>query len=224
MSEYLHQSYNSESHPRAHISLKSYADGEDDDEDNGAAAGGGLESVGEFVDIDERAGTARLLKRFRSLIKTDFVLLPCDISFPSTLTLASILDKHRATPDAVMTSVLYEAPEAVRESEDKMLVGADKETDELLFIQPLETLEEDLELRMGLVASHPTLSLSTRLLDAHVYVFRRTVLDLLATRRSKDLTSVREQFVPWLVKGAWQNGLGHEWTTSECASGTDGRN
>lgn len=137
------------------------------------------------------------------------------MSFPSTLTLSSILDKHRATPDAVLTSVFYEAPELVKESEEKLLVGTDRETDELLLVQGLETLEEDLELRMGLLESHPRLSLTTRLLDSHVYVFRRTVLDLLATRRSKDLSSIREQFVPWLVKGAWQQGLGHQWAPSE---------
>lgn len=97
-----------------------------------------------------------------------------------------------------------------------MIVAMDKTSDELLLVQPLEALENsDLDLRMGLISSHPTLSLSTRLLDAHVYVFRRTVLDLIATRRSKDLTSVREQFVPWLLKGAWQDGLGHKWAPSE---------
>lgn len=140
--------------------------------------------------------------------------MPCDISFPSNFTLASILDKHRATPDAVLTSVFYEPAEAVKESEEKMLVAMDKETDELLLVQGLETLEDDLEIRMSLIEQHPTLSLSTRLLDSHVYVFRRTVLDLLATRRSKDLTSVREQFVPWLLKGQWQAGLSERWTPS----------
>lgn len=150
--------------------------------------------------------------------QTDFILLPCDISFPSTLTLASILDKHRATPDAVLTSVWYEAPESVRESEEKMIVAMDKSTEELLLVQPLEALENnDLELRMALISAHPTLSLSTRLLDAHVYVFRRTVLDLLASRRSKDLSSMREQFVPWLLKGAWQYGLSQQWAQSESA-------
>ncbi|KAL1408711.1 Translation initiation factor eIF-2B subunit gamma [Vanrija albida] len=203
ISEYLQQTYSSFSHPRAHITLKSYADGEDDDEDEDEGMGG----------LEDKVGTARLLRRFRSLIRTDFVLLPCDISFPSNLTLASILDKHRSTPDAVLTSIFYEPTDAVRESEETMLVGLDKDTDELLLIQGLDTIEYDLQLRMALIDKHPTISLSKRLLDSHVYVFRRTVLDLLATRRSKELSSLREQFVPWLIKGAWQEGLGHRWAT-----------
>jgi translation initiation factor eIF-2B subunit gamma len=200
LTEYLQLEYSSSSHQLApRVSLKTYNDGEG-------------ESPDDDVDFDDKSGTARLLKRFRNDIKTDFVLLPCDISFPSSLTLASILDRHRATPDAVLTSVWHEAPEAVRESEERMIVAMDKGTGELLQVTPLDDLENnDLEMRMALISAHPTLSLSTRLLDAHVYVFRRSVLDLLATRRSKDLSSVKEQFVPWLLKGAWQTGLAEQW-------------
>ncbi|EKD02480.1 translation initiation factor [Trichosporon asahii var. asahii CBS 8904] len=159
ISEHLQLEYSSNN--KLHITLKNYTDGEDDEDE----------------EDNEKIGTARLLKQFRSYIKPT---------------------------------------ESVKDSEEKLLVATDKETDELLLIEPLETLEEDFSVRMSLLESHPSLSLSTRLLDAHVYVFRRTVLDLLATRRGRDLSSVREQFVPWLVKGAWQEGLGHRWAPSEC--------
>ncbi|TXT10810.1 hypothetical protein VHUM_02315 [Vanrija humicola] len=203
ISEYLQQTYSSFSHPRAHITLKSFTDGEDDDEDEGK----------DEVNRNEIVGTARLLRRFRSLIKNDFVVLPCDISFPSNLTLGSILDKHRATPDAVLTSVFYEPTEAARGGEEEVLVGYDKYTNELLLIQGMDTITDDLDIRMALIDKHPNISLSKRLNDAHVYVFRNTVLDLLATRRSSELSSLREQFVPYLLKGAWQDGLGHRWAT-----------
>jgi len=62
---------------------------------------------------------------------------------------------------------------------------------------------------------HPNLTLTTKLLDAHIYVFRRTVLDLLAGRRSRDLDSMREQVIPWLVKGGWQRELGERWEKSK---------
>ncbi|CAK9780888.1 translation initiation factor [Cutaneotrichosporon oleaginosum] len=196
LTEYLQLEYSSSSHQREpRVVLKTYAEGEDDEDD-----------------LEDKSGTARLLKRFRNDIKSDFILLPCDISFPSSLTLASILDRHRATPDAVLTSVWYEAPEAVRESEERMLVATDTTTSELLQVTPLDDLENaDLDLRMALISAHPKLSLSTRLLDAHVYVLRRTVLDLLASRRSRDLTSMKEQFIPWLLKGTWQTGLAEQW-------------
>jgi translation initiation factor eIF-2B subunit gamma len=57
--------------------------------------------------------------------------------------------------------------------------------------------------------------MSTRLQDAHIYVMRRTFLDLLASRRAKDLDSLREQVIPWLIKTAWQKGLSQRYSPSE---------
>lgn len=65
------------------------------------------------------------------------------------------------------------------------------------------------------VGRYPTLNLTTRLMDAHVYVFRRQVLDLMMTKDPKDLDSIREDVVPWLVKGGWQEGLRRQWKESE---------
>ncbi|OXH26893.1 translation initiation factor eIF-2B subunit gamma [Cryptococcus neoformans] len=196
IADHIAEAYNKSTHSRVQINLRKNSEGERD-EDEG--------------DSEEKDGTARILKKFRNFIKSDFVLLPCDISPPSYLPLKTILDKHRSSPKAVMTSVFYEPIESVKDAEEKILVGLDKTSDELLLITPLEGMEEDLELRMSLLNRHPTLSLTTRILDAHVYVFRRTFLDLLATRRAKDLSSMKEQVVPWLVKGGWQRGLGERW-------------
>ena len=41
------------------------------------------------------------------------------------------------------------------------------------------------------------------------------MLELLAQRRPRDLASVREQFVPWLIKGAWQKELNEKWAPSK---------
>ncbi|WVR04509.1 hypothetical protein IAU60_001513 [Kwoniella sp. DSM 27419] len=204
LAEHITEHYSMATHPRARIEIRRTTEGEkeDDEDQSDAAAARG---------VVQREGTARLLRRFKNWIKTDFVLLPCDLSPPTSLSLTSILDRHRSSPDAVLTSVFYEPTESVKDGEEKILVAVDKETDELLLIQPLEGMEDDLELRSALISSHPTLSLTTRLSDAHIYVLRRTVLDLLSTRRSKDLDSMREQVIPWLIKGGWQKGLGRRW-------------
>ncbi|WWC59419.1 uncharacterized protein I303_101975 [Kwoniella dejecticola CBS 10117] len=202
VAEHVTEHYSMATHPRARIDIKRTSEGEKDDDDESSEANS---------KAGGRDGTARLLRRFKNWIRTDFVLLPCDLSPPSSLPLTSILDKHRSSPDAVLTSVFYEPPESVKDGEEKVLVAVDKKSDELLLIQPLESLGDDLELRMALINSHPTLSLTTRLSDAHIYVLRRTVLDLLSTRRTKDLDSMREQVIPWLNKGGWQKGLGRRW-------------
>ncbi|WVQ97901.1 hypothetical protein IAU59_005018 [Kwoniella sp. CBS 9459] len=206
VAEHISEHYSMATHPKARIEIRRTTEGEkDDDEEQSEVTHKGSSA------LIQREGTARLLRRFKNWIRTDFVLLPCDLSPPASLSLTSILDRHRASPDAVLTSVFYEPTESVKDGEEKILVAMDKETDELLLIQPLEGMEDDLELRSALINSHPTLSLTTRLSDAHIYVLRRTVLDLLSTRRSKDLDSMREQVIPWLIKGGWQKGLGRRW-------------
>ncbi|KAK4689820.1 translation initiation factor eIF-2B subunit gamma, partial [Tremellales sp. Uapishka_1] len=200
---HLQEHYSVSTHPRARIDLKRLTDGEKDEDEK--------ESDIDVSKGGQKEGTARILRRFRAMIKSDFILLPCDLLPPTSLPLSSILDKHRATPTAVLTSVFYEPVPSIKEAEQKVLIAIDKETQELLMIENLMALEEDLSLRTTLLALHPTLSLSTRLIDAHIYVFRRTILDLLATRRSKDLDSMKEQVVPWLVKGGWQRALGERW-------------
>lgn len=51
-------------------------------------------------------------------------------------------------------------------------------------------------------------------MDAHVYVFRRPVLDLMMSKDPRDLESIKENLVPWLVKGGWQDGVRAKWNQS----------
>jgi translation initiation factor eIF-2B subunit gamma len=109
----------------------------------------------------------------------------------------------------------------------------DKNSSELLLVQPVDANEDDVSIRTALIRKwvispsiswkyadgrHPSISLTTRLQDAHIYVMRRTFLDLLASRRAKDLDSLREQVIPWLIKTAWQKGLAQRYSPSKCAT------
>ncbi|WVO12508.1 hypothetical protein L204_100108 [Cryptococcus depauperatus] len=201
IANHIAEAYNKSSYSRIRINLRRNTEGERDEDENDSEK-----------DLSQKDGTARILRRFRNFIKSDFLLLPCDIAPPSYLPLKAVLDRHRSTPNAIMTSVFYEPIDSVKEVEEHILVGLDKNTSELLLITPLDSMdEEDFQIRTSLLTNHPSLSLTTRLLDAHVYVFRRTFLDLLATRRAKDLDSMKEQVVPWLIKGGWQRSLGQKW-------------
>ncbi|KAI5451693.1 Translation initiation factor eIF-2B subunit gamma [Naganishia albida] len=162
----------------------------------------------------ESVGTARILRRWRDWIRSDFVVLPCDISPPPSLPLVKLLNRHRNQTGSLVTSLWYEKSEVeLRDSDapESVLVGYDKKSQELLMVQPLEELEDDLELRISLLNRAPTLSLTTNLMDAHVYVFRRPVLDLMMSKDPRDLESIKENLVPWLVKGGWQDGVRAKW-------------
>lgn len=93
------------------------------------------------------------------------MLLPCDLAPPRSLNLTSILDKHRQSPQAVLTSVFYEPVESVKEGEyshsdcmrelmragEKLLVAMDKSSSELLLVQPVDANEDDVTLRTALI-------------------------------------------------------------------------
>lgn len=50
---------------------------------------------------------------------------------------------------------------------------------------------------------YPRVKLTTGLTDSHVYVFRKSVLNLLV-REKTEMTSVKEQLLPWLCKLQYQ--------------------
>jgi len=98
----------------------------------------------------------------------------------------------------------------------------DEKTGTLLYIDTADDFDhnsEDLELRMSLLSKYgtcmsyvfrfidiklryPRTKLSRKYQDSHVYVCRRSVLDLLHEKRHFD--SFREEFFPWLCKIQYQ--------------------
>lgn len=68
--------------------------------------------------IEKRPGTARILRRWRDFIHSDFVVLPCDISPPPDLRLEQLLDIHRSTVGSLVTSLWYEKGELELKDQD----------------------------------------------------------------------------------------------------------
>ncbi|KAG8978901.1 hypothetical protein FRB90_008263, partial [Tulasnella sp. 427] len=150
------------------------------------------------IDDEESMGTADVLREIGSSIQSDFIILPCDFIPPAKLTLSSILDAHRMDADGpILTSLLYERGEISKDGPPPLLIGLEEKTRTLMHI-PVEESGDDVNLRMSMLWKAPSVRFTTRYLESHVYVFRRTVLDLLAERT--DLSSIKEELVPWLCR------------------------
>ncbi|KAK1224475.1 Translation initiation factor eIF-2B subunit gamma [Marasmius sp. AFHP31] len=161
-------------------------------------------------------GTCALLRHFSSRITEDFVVLPCDFIPPSSLPLSSILNKFRAESvgDGALATTCWFAstqPDKNAIVEDWGSLPApspivwDQSTGTLLHIDNPDDLDrnsEELELRMSLLSHYPRTRLSTKFQDSHVYVCRRSVLDLL--HEKEHFESLREEFIPWLCKIQYQ--------------------
>ena len=163
------------------------------------------------------AGTAKILAHFATRIAGDFVLLPCDFLPPPSLRLESVLNKFRvesSTDGSIATALVLETrnPESEKSKSSgeeawslpppPAAVVYEAKTGTLLHVDTLDDQDRDgdeLALRMAMLWQHSRVSMSTRLLDAHVYVCKRAVLDVLQLKQ-KDADSFREEFFPWLCK------------------------
>ncbi|EJD02568.1 UDP-3-O-glucosamine N-acyltransferase [Fomitiporia mediterranea MF3/22] len=168
---------------------------------------------------DIPAGTASILAHFATRISNDFVLLPCDFIPPPSLRLESVLDKFRVEVDtdgALATALFFEQRPVEGEKGKAAAVeetwGAptppwpvvyDANSGTLLHVDTLDDQDRDgdeLAIRMCTLCSYPRTTLSTRLVDAHVYVCRHAVLDALQMHEKRHIDSFREEFLPWLCK------------------------
>ncbi|TDL21719.1 UDP-3-O-glucosamine N-acyltransferase [Rickenella mellea] len=159
------------------------------------------------------AGTCRIISHFAHRIHGDFIILPCDFFPAPSLHLSKVLDKFRidsVSDGAVMTSLWFEykPPEKAKGIEDTwpatvtpVPIIYDEKSGTLLHVDTPDDSDrnsEELEPRMGLIRKYPRTRMTASLLDANVYVCKRSVLDVLAQKPQFD--SFREEFVPWLCK------------------------
>ncbi|KAH8116631.1 UDP-3-O-glucosamine N-acyltransferase [Phellopilus nigrolimitatus] len=166
---------------------------------------------------DIPAGTTNVLAHFASRITSDFVLLPCDFLPPPSLRLETVLNKFRieaGTDGALVTALFFEnkasenekgkggAEEAWPAPSAPMPILYDEKSGTLLHVDTLDNQDlnsDELELRMGMLWQYPRTKLTTRLVDAHVYVCKHAVLDALQLKKAH-FDSIREEFIPWLCK------------------------
>ncbi|KAK7057263.1 UDP-3-O-glucosamine N-acyltransferase [Favolaschia claudopus] len=165
---------------------------------------------------DSAVGTCTLLRHFAGRISRDFVLLPCDFIPPPSLSLISILNKFRT--DTVSDGLIATTCWFTASKTDKTVIPDewghiappvsivwDKPSTTLLYVDTPDDLDrnsEEVELRMSMLSRYPRSSLSSNQQDSHVYVCKRSVLDVLQEKHHFD--SFREEFLPWLCKVQYQ--------------------
>ncbi|KAF9045694.1 nucleotide-diphospho-sugar transferase [Hymenopellis radicata] len=167
--------------------------------------------------MDSSVGTCTLLRHFSNRIQNDFVVVPCDFLPPPSLTLTSILDKFRAdtvSDGSIATTCWFSnspttekgsLPEEWSTPLPHSAIVWDEKNGTLLHVDTPDDTDlntEELELRMSLMRLYPRTKMSSRYQDSHVYVCRRSVLDLLQEKPHFD--SFREEFIPWLCKVPFQ--------------------
>ncbi|KAJ1978853.1 Translation initiation factor eIF-2B subunit gamma [Dimargaris cristalligena] len=158
----------------------------------------------DIVTVDEHFSTAEVLRYLAPRIFQDFIVLPCDaVANPQTAYPQRFLDSYRSANPA-LTALFYEPPKSeggggsTKDSEWPLYVGLDATQQRLLYMRPGDRVKEALNLRMPLLRKFTRLNLVTHLQDAHIYVCKKWILDLVVQK--KELTSFQKDVLPLLVR------------------------
>ncbi|KAI9145379.1 nucleotide-diphospho-sugar transferase [Paraphysoderma sedebokerense] len=155
----------------------------------------------DLVILDDYVGTADALRHIKDKIQHDFIVLSCDAI--TTLPPHPILDFHRIE-DPTMTALFFERPPksegggSSQAPDMTEFVVLDQTRQHLAFTAPRADMDSYLSLRMSLLRKFPILNVYTNLQDAHLYIFKKWVIDLIAQK--KQLSSIRSELLPFLIK------------------------
>ena len=77
-------------------------------------------------------------------------------------------------------------------------VGLDEKQSRLLYFLPAADVEDGLIIPKRQLMQYPNLNVTKKMLDSHLYIFSRWVLDLLDA--DKDICSIKTELIPFLVR------------------------
>ncbi|XP_060629390.2 translation initiation factor eIF2B subunit gamma [Anolis sagrei] len=154
---------------------------------------------------DADMGTADSLRHIHEKIKTDVLVLSCDLI--TDVALHEVVDLFRAH-DATLSMLMkkaYESTELVpgqkgkkKLVEQRDFIGVDGSGKRLLFMANEADLDEEIVIKRSILQKHPRIHIRTGLMDAHLYCLKKSVVDFLVENRS--FTSIRSELIPYLVR------------------------
>lgn len=81
---------------------------------------------------------------------------------------------------------------------DRDLIGLDPNNNRILFLGSTSDFEETLCLPAHLLRKHKRMSMHSSLIDGHVYVIKKWLIDFLA--KSEGLSTLKGELLPFIVK------------------------
>jgi len=145
------------------------------------------------IPSDSDFGTADSLRYIYDKIKSDFLVLSCDLV--SNVNLYPLINKFREHdaalalllfPSGFESDVVMPGPKSKHKPE-RDVIGIHAATQRLAFLSAASDCEETLNIQRHLLQNRGRLDVYSRLVDAHVYVLKKWVIDYLR-RVSKAVT------------------------------------
>lgn len=146
-------------------------------------------------DSDGTSSTVSILKKLTPRIQSDFIVLSCDFVPSPELHLSSLLNLWRVdSSEAIMASLFYEASEEAQKRKDKPLPNTIYKESSILGVAYDKGSE--VQIPMHLLTKFGRCRVTSQLADSHVYVFKRSVLELLPL--VPEFKSIKKDLVPFL--------------------------
>lgn len=134
----------------------------------------------------EDLGTADSIRLIQEKIHKDIFVVSSDLI--ADLDVSEILNLHRKY-DASVTALMLPMPSVPKDfvtpgPKDKQrpeidLIGIDNESKRLVFLASASDFEETISLSKRLLGKHTNLTIHSRLLDAHLYIMKKWIIDYL---------------------------------------------
>ncbi|XP_048207118.1 translation initiation factor eIF-2B subunit gamma [Perognathus longimembris pacificus] len=156
-------------------------------------------------EADMGTGTADSLRYIYPKLKTDVLVLSCDLI--TDVALHEVVDLFRAH-DASLAMLMRKGQDILdpvpgqkgkkKTVEQRDFIGVDSTGKRLLFMANEADLDEELVIKASILQKHPRIHFHTGLVDAHLYCLKKYVVDFLMENRS--ITSIRSELIPYLVR------------------------
>lgn len=156
------------------------------------------------IPSDEDWGTANTLKHVSTRVVSDLIVVSGDLITNANLN--EVVNLYRKHDASLATLFFNNGPEEWIElpgpkskaKPDRDLVGIDKETQRLMFVASASDFEENVSLPRYLIKKFDSISLYSRLMDAHFYVMKKWVVNFIVD--IDKFTSMKGEVIPYVVK------------------------
>ncbi|XP_054995662.1 translation initiation factor eIF-2B subunit gamma [Sorex araneus] len=161
----------------------------------------------DIVCISDEAdmGTADSLRHIYPKLKTDVLVLSCDLI--TDVALHEVVDLFRAH-NASLAMLMRKGQDGLqpvpgqkgkkKAVEQRDFIGVDSTGKRLLFMANEADLDEELVIKGSILQKYPRIRFHTGLVDAHLYCLKKYVVDFLM--ENKSITSIRSELIPYLVR------------------------
>ncbi|KAK2587569.1 hypothetical protein KPH14_003697 [Odynerus spinipes] len=161
-----------------------------------------IETIG--IPGAEDLGTADSVRLIHEKIHTDILVLSCDlitdIDISETL---NLYRKHNASITALMLPTLKVPDDFItpgpknKQKPETDLIGIDNETGRLIFLASASDFEETIDISHKILKKHTSFTMHSKLLDAHLYIINKWVLDFLMFNKS--FSTLKGELLPYIV-------------------------